>query len=66
MSPVPRFLFGFKWLDLNWDLHIEDLSCKIAKSIGIIVKSRYFLPTNVLASLYCIIVSSTLTFHIAC
>ena len=37
---------------LNWDLHIEDLSRKIAKSVGIIFKSRYFLPTNVMTSLY--------------
>ena len=49
---------------LNWDLHIEELSRKITKSIGIIFKSRYFLPTNVMTSLYSTSLSRDLRFHL--
>lgn len=51
---------------LNWDLHIEELSRKITKSIGIIFKSRYFLPTNVMTSLYSTSLSRDLRFHEIC
>lgn len=51
---------------LNWDLHIEELSRKITKSIGIIFKSRYFLPTNVMTSLYSTSLSCDLRFHEIC
>ena len=37
---------------LTWDVHIDFLSRKIAKSIGILYKVRHFLNTDILKSLY--------------
>lgn len=50
---MKRAKFGVK-IDqhLNWGLHIEDISRKIAKSIGILYKCRHYLPTNVMTNLY--------------
>ena len=51
-TKVVDFL-GFK-LDenLNWNDHIEKLSCKLSRTLGIINKMKYVLPINVLLQLY--------------
>lgn len=38
--------------NLKWDLHIDNICLKIAKSIGIINKLKYTLPTQALLTLY--------------
>ena len=51
-TKVVDFL-GFR-LDenLNWNDHIEKLSCKLSRTLGIINKMKYVLPINVLLQLY--------------
>lgn len=38
--------------NLSWQPYIKDISSKVAKSIGIITKSRQFFLTNTLCTLY--------------
>ena len=38
--------------NLNWNDHIEKLSCKLSRTLGIINKMKYVLPINVLLQLY--------------
>ena len=37
---------------LNWNDHIEKLSCKLSRTLGIINKMKYVPPINVLLQLY--------------
>ena len=37
---------------MTWKKHIEQISLKIAKNIGIISRIAYLLPTNILLTLY--------------
>ena len=51
-SKVIDFL-GFRLDDnLNWNDHLEKLSCKLSRTLGIINKLKYVLPRNVLLQLY--------------
>ena len=51
-SKVIDFL-GFRLDDnLNWNDHLEKLSCKLSRPLGIINKLKYVLPRNVLLQLY--------------
>ena len=38
--------------NLNWNDHIEKLSCKLSRTLGIINKMKFVLPRNVLLQLY--------------
>ena len=51
-TKVVDFL-GFRLNEnLNWNDHIEKLSCKLSRPLGIINKMKYVLPRNVLLHLY--------------
>ena len=51
-SKVIDFL-GFRLDDnLNWNDHLEKLSCKLSRTLGVINKLKYVLPRNVLLQLY--------------
>ena len=47
-----RFLGVIIHENLSWQPHIKAISSKVAKSIGIITKSRQFFLTNILCTLY--------------
>ena len=38
--------------NLNWNDHVEKLSCKLSRTLRIINKMKYVLPRNVLLQLY--------------
>jgi hypothetical protein len=38
--------------NLNWKAHVQDLSKKLARSIGVLSKLRHFVPTSILFQLY--------------
>ena len=51
-TKVVDFL-GFRLNEnLNWNDHIEKLSCKLSRTLGIINKMKFVLPRNVLLQLY--------------
>ena len=61
--------------NLSWQVHIKAISSKVAKSIGITIKSRQFFLTNTLLTLYsslvlpylqccCIVWASTYSSHL--
>jgi hypothetical protein len=55
--PIPqatsvKFLGVFVDQHLTWNDHIENISSKIAKSIGILSRVAYLLPTHIRISLY--------------
>ena len=54
ISEVPKTKFLGVMIDqkLNWQHHISYISCKVAKGIGIIIKSRKILNNESLQSLY--------------
>ena len=51
---VEKFNFLGIWLDtnLNWNGHIDVISRKISKTIGVINRLKHFLPQNILLTLY--------------
>ena len=56
-QPIPRvseamFLGVFVDDNLSWESYISQLASKLSKSIGIIHKSRFFLSTHSLRTLY--------------
>ena len=61
--------------NLSWQVHVKAISSKVAKSIGILIKSRQFFLTNTLLTLYsslvlpyrqccCIVWASTYSSHL--
>ena len=63
---VNRFnLFGIV-LDenLSWKHHIDMISNKISRCVGVINRLKHFLPTNILRTLYCSMIQSHLNYAI--
>ena len=50
--------------NLKWDKHINMLANKLSKSIGILTKLKYFLPSNILLKIYNILVLPHLNYCI--
>ena len=51
-TKVVDFLGFILYENLNWNDHIDKLSCKISRTFRIINKMKYVLPRNVLPQLY--------------
>ena len=49
---VVKFLGIFINENLSWKFHIDHVCNKISKSVGIISRARFVLPTNTKLSLY--------------
>ena len=50
--------------DLSWKNHIDFISHKISKSIGIIAKLRHYIPRHLLLSIYHTLITPYLTYGI--
>ena len=49
---------------LTWKTHIENLSTKISKAIGLLYKIRYFVNIKIMRMLYYSLIYSHLTYDI--
>ena len=38
--------------DLKWETHINNISCKIAKTLGIMNKLKHYVPKHILLTIY--------------
>lgn len=47
---------------LKWNIHIDEINKKIAKSIGILKRISYLLPSNILTNLYYTLIYPYLTY----
>ena len=61
-TPHAKFLGILIDEHLTWEPHIDYISSKISRGVGILNKLRYCLPTNVLLSIYNAIVLPYLTY----
>ena len=57
-----KFLGLFVDSRLSWKPHIDHLSTKIAKTIGILHKIKYFVPLTILQTLYFSLIFSSLSY----
>ena len=51
-------------LQLNWKIHISELSKKISRGIGIVAKLRHYISIDVLLQIYYAIIYSFLTYAV--
>jgi hypothetical protein len=51
--------------NLTWKHHIDAISTKISKGIGLIAKIRHFVPRNILINVYQSLIHPYLTYGIA-
>ena len=49
---------------LNWKCHVNQISKKISRNIGILAKMRYYVPQNILKQLYYCLIYPYLTYGI--
>ena len=63
---VNRFNFLCIVLDekLSWKHHIDMISNKISRCVGVLNRLKHFLPTNILRTLYCGMIQSHLNYAI--
>ena len=58
----PKFLGVYIDQHLTWKTHINYICTKISKSIGLLYKARFYLPSNSLLSLYYTLIYPYLTY----
>ena len=63
---VNRFYFLGIVLDghLSWKYHIDMISNKISRCVGVLNRLKHYLPTNLLRTLYCSMIQSHLNYAI--
>ena len=79
LNPLPHVMIGDRKIErvksikflgilldenINWRHHLSELSKKLARTCGVLHKSRHLLPTNVLICLYNSLFSSFLSYGI--
>ena len=52
--------------DFNWSAHVTQLKSKLASSVGILSKLKYYLNTKILIQVYHALIGSRLHYAIAC
>ena len=63
--PAVKYLGIIIDCNLNWKHHINYVTLKISKTVGIISKLRYYIPNNVLLDIYKSLISPYLTYGVA-
>ena len=51
-TAVTKFLGIFLDENIDWSKHIEHISFKISRAIGVLSRLRHFIPVNILINLY--------------
>ena len=51
--------------NLSWKIHIENITLKISKTVGLIAKLRHFLPLHILLHIYQSLISPYITYGLS-
>ena len=57
-----KFLGVYIDQHLEWKTHVNFIAAKISKSLGLLYKAKYYLPSNSLLTLYCALIYPYLTY----
>lgn len=57
-----KFLGVYLDKDLTWEKHIEIVTSKVARNIGIMRRLKSYLPPNILKTLYCTLILPQITY----